>query len=212
MANASIRPYGPDDLEALYDICLRTGDAGQDASHLYQDPKLLGHLFAAPYAIYEPELALVLEDAQGVCGYILGALDSDAFYARLERDWWPALRGRYPEPQGESQAWSPDERLMHVIHHPRRALPKTLKPYPSHLHIDLLPRAQGQGWGGALMRALLGRLREKRSPAVHLGVAAGNTRAQGFYSKMGFHEIVREGEGIYLGMRLGADEGAGEHA
>ena len=47
---ARIRPYRPSDLDELYRICLLTGDAGQDATALYQDPRLLGHIFAAPSA------------------------------------------------------------------------------------------------------------------------------------------------------------------
>src|SRR5262245_63083228 len=41
---ALIRPYRPSDLDALYRICLLTGDDGQDATSLYNDPRLLGHL------------------------------------------------------------------------------------------------------------------------------------------------------------------------
>ena len=95
---ANIRPYRPGDIDALYQICLLTGDLGQDASSLYPDPKLIGHCFAAPYGLFEPALAFVAEDTAGVGGYVLGALDSQAFEKRLESDWWPQLRERYPEP------------------------------------------------------------------------------------------------------------------
>jgi hypothetical protein len=73
---AQIRPYRPADLGALYQICLLTGDDGQDATSLFRDPQLLGHCFAAPYGLFEPSLAFVAEDADGVGGYILGALDT----------------------------------------------------------------------------------------------------------------------------------------
>ena len=61
---ATIRPYRPDDLPALYDICLATGDNGADASHLYADRRLIGEIFAAPYAALEPGHAFVAEDAR----------------------------------------------------------------------------------------------------------------------------------------------------
>ena len=32
------RPAEPVDLDALYEVCLRTGDAGEDASHRFADP------------------------------------------------------------------------------------------------------------------------------------------------------------------------------
>src|SRR6516225_9035589 len=49
---AHIRPYRPGDLDALYEICLLTGDGGQDATSLFADPMLLGHFFAAPYGLF----------------------------------------------------------------------------------------------------------------------------------------------------------------
>src|SRR5262252_5524255 len=56
----TIRLCQPGDQDALNQICLRTGDSGADASHLYRHPELLGQLFAAPYAVLEPDLCFVL--------------------------------------------------------------------------------------------------------------------------------------------------------
>src|SRR5262249_34604312 len=92
----TIRPFQLSDLQALNEICLRTGDNGADASHLYRDPDLLGQRFAAPYAVLEPDLCFVLVHRDRPCGYILGTRDSAAFYARCEREWFPDLRRRYP--------------------------------------------------------------------------------------------------------------------
>jgi len=112
---AHIRPYRPGDLDALYQICLLTGDNGQDATSLFADPMLLGHFFAAPYGLFAPSLAFVLEDAQGVGGYILGALDTRAFEEQLESNWWPRLRTRYPDPAAgvPAEQWTRDQRLAH---------------------------------------------------------------------------------------------------
>ena len=54
----AVRPYHPSDLYSLYQICLKTADSGQDGSHLYRDPELIGAIFAAPYAVAEPEKIL----------------------------------------------------------------------------------------------------------------------------------------------------------
>ncbi len=87
-----IRSYRAGDLDKLYDICLATGDAGEDAAHLYHDPKLLGHVYAGAYGVLSPETALVVEDDAGVGGYIIGPADTYAFEKRCEAEWWPTLR------------------------------------------------------------------------------------------------------------------------
>ncbi len=206
----ALRPYQPRDLEAVYDICLKTGDSGEDATHLYDDPKALGHLYAGPYATLEPELAFMLEDEAGVCGYILGAFDTKTFYQALLSEWLPRLQQDLPDPAGDPEGWSRTERLYHIMHHPLEAGYATfypaLRPYPSHLHIDLLPRAQGRGQGARLMHTLLDTLSERGSSAVHLGMSSTNTRAEGFYKKLGFTELLRVGSGdphaLYLGRQL----------
>ena len=104
---ARIRCYQPNDLDDLYRICLQTADNGHDATALFRYP-LPGHVYAAPYAIFEPSLAFVAQDSAGVGGYIVAARDSQAFEQRLERDWWPELRASHPEPPqdlGRPREW-----------------------------------------------------------------------------------------------------------
>ena len=93
---ATIRNVRAGDRDALYEICLRTADAGDDGRHLYTDPLLPGHVWAGGYLAHEPEHAFVIDADHRVIGYVLGALDSRAFEAALERAWWPPLRAEYP--------------------------------------------------------------------------------------------------------------------
>ena len=188
---AHIRPYRPGDLDALYQICLLTGDNGQDATSLFADPMLLGHFFAAPYGLFAPSLAFVLEDAQGVGGYILGALDTRAFEEQLESNWWPRLRTRYPDPAAgvPAEQWTRDQRMAHMIHHPWRIPDELAARYPSHLHIDVLPRLQAGGYGRQMTNTLTAALRDRGSRGVHLHVPRGNQRAAGFYRHLGFTEL-----------------------
>src|SRR3954447_25645883 len=78
----TVRPFRADDLDDLYDISLATGEAGGDGAHLYVDPKLIGHIYSAPYARLEPQLALVVEDEQGVAGFVVGTADTSAWKKR----------------------------------------------------------------------------------------------------------------------------------
>lgn len=199
----TIRGYRPADLDAIYEICLLIGDNGQDASPLYAERAILGDLYAGAYGRFAPQLAFVAEDEAGVCGFTLGVLDTAGFAARLEREWWPALRQRYRDPSDiPAEKRNADQRAANLIHHPPMMPGKILAAYPSHLHIDVLPRLQGLGVGGRLMQMLLDALRTAGSVGVHLVVSAGNPRAIGFYQHVGFHELSRDPESLTLGKRL----------
>jgi ribosomal protein S18 acetylase RimI-like enzyme len=215
MEDCIIRPARPGDEPGACFVCLKTGDHGQDGEPYYRDdPDALGRIFVAPYLAFEPELSLILEDQQGVCGYALGAFDSRAFYARYETEWRPALCARFPAPEGFPAEWTPVQQVHHLYHHPDYYCPEPYEAYPSHLHIDLLPRAQGRGYGRRMVERIVDALRGRGSAGVHLGLSALNTRALGFYQRLGFRELIRVGSGadrcIYMGMELGAGHGIGQ--
>jgi ribosomal protein S18 acetylase RimI-like enzyme len=209
VTGAVVRQARAADLPGAYRVCLLTGNHGDDGEPLYRDdPDALGRIFVGPYLTFEPELGLVLEDAEGICGYALAAFDSRVFYARYEAEWRPSLCAMVKPPQGDPAAWTPLERVYHAYHHPDYFCPDPYASYPSHAHIDLLPRAQGRGYGRRMMDALTDSLRRRGSPGVHLGVTELNARARGFYAHIGFRELTRTGSGTdacrYLGMTLGS--------
>lgn len=201
-----IRRYEPADLPALYDICLRTAPSSSSDNHAYPaDPCALGNIYAAPYPAFDPNLTFVLADDIGVAGYVLGVSDTAAFNHWLKRTWLPPLRAAHPDPAGETASLTPVERLYRRFHHPNLELPAALELFPAHLHINLLPRAQGGGNGRRLMHRFLRELRKRNSPGVHLGLGAHNERALHFYGRCGFKELFRVGEpahSIWMGLNL----------
>jgi ribosomal protein S18 acetylase RimI-like enzyme len=205
MTERVIRPATPDDQRGTYHVCLKTGDHGRDGEALYrEDPDALGRIYVGPYLAFEPELSLVLEDHTGICGYALAAFDSRRFYARYESEWRPRLSAAFPEPQGSPHGWTSLQHVYHAYHHPDYFCPEPYAAYPSHLHIDLLPRAQGCGYGRRMLEQVMDRLRSRGSPGAHLGVSARNRRAEGFYRKLGFRELTRRGPDddrvVYMGI------------
>jgi GNAT superfamily N-acetyltransferase len=209
MNDCVIRLARPGDEPGAYHVCLKTGDRGEDGEALYaDDPDALGRIFVGPYLTFEPELSLILEDAEGVCGYALGALDSRAFYARYETEWRPRLCAQFSAPAGEPEHWTPVQQLHHEYHHPEYFCPEPYDAYPSHLHIDLLPRAQGRGLGRRMLEQVMDLMRRRGSPGAHLGVNRRNTRAHAFYEHLGFRELTRTGTDqsgcIYMGKTLSA--------
>jgi ribosomal protein S18 acetylase RimI-like enzyme len=207
MNDCVIRSARAGDEPGAYHVCLKTGDHGKDGEPFYrEDRDALGRIFVGPYLKYEPELSLILEDDQGICGYALGAFDSRNFFGRYEADWRPDLCARFPAPQGDPSRWTRVQSVYHWYHHPDYFTPEPYEVYPSHLHIDLLERAQGRGYGRRMLEQVMDKLRQRDSPGAHLGVSALNPSAFGFYQRLGFRELIRVGSGkdgcIYLGRKL----------
>ena len=76
MSPCVIRPARPGDEAGAYYVCVKTGDYGQDGEGFYKDdPEALGRVFVGPYLAFEPDLSLILQDNEGICGY---ACDSAA--------------------------------------------------------------------------------------------------------------------------------------
>ena len=210
--SARIRDYRPTDKAATYHVCLKTGDNGGDGESFYrEDPDALGRIYVGPYLQFEPELALVLEDEQGVCGYALGAFDSREFWRRYEEEWRPRLCAEFQDPASRNPSrdaaeWTRVEHIWHQYHAPEYFLPEPYERYPSHCHIDLLDRGRGAGHGRAMMETIFERLRSRGSPGVHLEMSAVNDRAYGFYRHLGFVELARRGSGedgsIFLGLEF----------
>jgi len=184
-----LRQATANDHPALCMICLKTGDAGEDATSREDDPALMGQIYAVPYQVLEPDLAYVVDGADGVAGYLFGALDTETFNARLASDWYPALQGRVADPGPNRSAWRNSDWARHAIHHPNLDLPDALAPYPSHGHIDLLPQARGRGIGRRCMRFLEQRLEAGGSTGLFLDVHRRNKNAQRFYAMLGYQPV-----------------------
>ena len=200
MADFSIRSYKSADTSAVYEICLKTGNSGQDATHLFSDPLVLGHLYVGPYMEFEPQSVFILEDDQGPCGYIMGVLDSQTYYQWMHSEWLPKIRVDYKKPTGNPDIWDETEKITNLLFHPvsQRLLPD----FPSHLHIDLLSRAQGKGQGKLMMDRFIDYLRYNKIPGVHLELSVNNDRAFNFYRKHGMQELDRDNESIIMGYYL----------
>lgn len=194
-----IRRARAEDRDACYDICVRTGASGQEATGLYRYPELLGDVFVGPYLALSPDYAFVLDGPTGVVGYVLGAVDTADFDASCEARWWPVRRTDYA-----AATVAPDSRdawLLRWIATPP-AVPAFVDAFPSHLHIDILPEGQGGGWGGRLVRRLLDAFGDAGSRGVHLGVGRDNVSAVGFYEHLGFREIDGDESTAWMGLAL----------
>jgi ribosomal protein S18 acetylase RimI-like enzyme len=202
---AMIRRYREGDHRALYGICVRTAEGGEDARGKYLSDDLMPDLFAGPYVFLEPDFAAVLDDGHRAVGYVVGTPDTAAFVLAYRERWIPHLAGRYPvPPDPPDPPVSPDDQLLALHYGPERMLWPGLSEYPAHLHIDLLPAFQGAGYGTRLMKAFFDAAARAGAAGVHVVVVASNARALGFYRHLGFGpiEVADPGTVVYLGLPL----------
>ncbi len=188
-----------DDLPVLRRICLLTGNRGEDATHLFNDEDLLGDYYAAPYAVLEPETCFVVTQDAGAVGYIVGAADSAEFGRRCESLWFPRVRQRLMESRSERGPF--EDRIASLVMegHP---VVNSLADFPAHLHINLLPVAQGKGWGRRLIERFLDTLQQRGVKGVHLGVGKKNLPAIAFYQHLQFEILRDEPAALLMGRRL----------
>ena len=196
----TVRKFQEEDRPALYHVCLATGDSGADAVDLYNQKDMLGEIYVGPYLSFQPDLSFTLIQ-DGVSGYALAALDTTSFEDTLSTHWWPVIlekyNGRSPENFNERE-----KNLHSYLQNPPLRPKEIVKQYPSHLHIDLLEKAQGRGIGKAMMLLVLETLKEQGSPGVHLGMGAQNARAFTFYTKLGF-TLLNKNDGEWtMGLKL----------
>jgi len=181
------------DLPGVYRVCHETGGPGDG-----QNPDLLGHVYAGPYVIAPRTIAHVVADELGVSGYVLGCEDTRQFEAWCEQNWWPALREQYPP----DAALPVDAEMVQLLHSPPRSPDTVVAEYPAHLHIDLLPRTQGHGYGRTLIEQLCAELAARGAAGVHLGVGTDNANAIRFYEHLGFLTLEEHPEVRWMGKVL----------
>lgn len=195
-----IRPYRPADRPAMYEICLKTADAGNDATGILSDDTLWGDLFAVPYVERHPDLAWVVESEDGrVIGYIVATDDTDAFARWFRDEWWPRFQDRFPRP---ADATTREERMIEYGYSRAPGTEPHAAEYPAHLHIDLLPETQGQGLGRRLIDTLFDELTRRGVAGLHLGMDPNNTGAAAFYERLGMEELPTDPGGKSYGVRF----------
>ncbi|WP_418276870.1 GNAT family N-acetyltransferase [Isoptericola jiangsuensis] len=211
MTDLVVRPYRPSDRAAVGEVCVRTAAAGGDARGVYSDDSLMPDVYALPYVDHAPEVAFVVVDPSTTppvdggdavlavddglaVGYVLAAPDTVEFVRWWQQEWTPGFVERHPRPGPTPAAPSYSEAdLLRDGADPTRMLrgisTAELTAYPAHLHIDLIPRAQGRGLGRRLVAVLCAALADRGVAGVHLGHDPANTGARAFYDRLGFVEL-----------------------
>lgn len=189
MAHVEVRRYEPADRDGLVALFGAAG-AGAPGSEVWGHEASLAEVYLTPYLDLEPDSAFVaLVDGQ-LAGYLVGCVDETDFPSEEER-----LRAvikkyrlfRRPESRRFFLRAAYDSLVLRLRREPT-AGELTDSRWPSHLHIDLLPVARGNGAADGVMNLWFDRLRAVGSPGCYLQTSAENTRAVRFFERMGFEK------------------------
>jgi len=195
VAAIQIRPYERQDINAILQICCKTGYMGQNLAKIhFKDRLLFAYLFCLYYPLYEPEhcFVAVTEDDSRVVGYIIGTPATlqqiDNFIKTMI--WRIFLRiltitlWRYPQSFLRLGGF-----LKTVI---QNDIPdKVLKKYPAHFHINVDPDFQASGIGTQLLTTFEEHIRRLNVSGIHLETTTKNKKAIPFYKKHNY-KILKE--------------------
>lgn len=181
----SIRNFNSKDTEYLKKICIET------AKDIFRGKKITERALVDVYCRYyieqEPENCFVVVDEHDKAkGYILCAQNYDSYKKIFKENYL--------------KTWNPVTLIMGNF--AMKSIKDYVKEYPSHLHIDLLPECQGQGYGRKLVEALIVHLREKKINGLMLHVSVDNDGAISFYKKCGFKVLHAEKHDVLMGIKL----------
>lgn len=182
-----IRHFEKKDIENLRTICHETATAKE----YVENKELVCTLYCDYYYEQEPESVFVVADENdNAVGYILCAKDYGKFFKDFNRIYLDKVKKL-------SRTKALEQRLMPLLY------TKIAKEYPAHLHIDLLPVCQGQGWGTKLVEKLCEHLKQQNIKGLSLGVGADNKGAIRFYERLGFKKVKSIfGKAIVFGKKL----------
>lgn len=193
-----VRPFQPEDREALLQIGAETAFFGAPIEKFLEDRHVFMDAFYSYYTDYEPEHAWVACVDNKVAGFLTGCFNSTSHDRVMQRKLlprviWKWLRGGYhPGPK----TWQYTRAAFGAAL--RGEIPGAdITRYPAHLHINLLPEARGYGLGRQLIEAYLGQLLDACVPGVHLQTTSMNVVACKLYEKVGFRLLAAKPTRMY---------------
>lgn len=176
------------DIPTAEQICLATADESLRRTAASRENTLL--LYNRYYTRASLDACLVaVNEADEAVGYILCAPDYKTYCESFRKNECKDIR-KLGLLRGVRAWFEPQLQKKYA------------KRYPAHLHIDLLPEAQGQGMGTALMHALKTHLRAQNVQGVFLCVGKDNKKALRFYKKQDFQVLNIVGGAVLMGCVL----------
>ena len=176
-----IRPYRPADKERLRYICKETAwdSYKADENKLESVPILYNDYFTEQ----EPEYVFVLADeTDTVVGYIICSVDYEKFHRLMDTEYRSRVLKVAPE----------ETKLLDSF---LEALEK-IKDRAEHIHMDMLPQCQHQGWGKKMLDALIEKLKADGIQSLSGCMVSRGAASYRLCTKYGFREIYDYGNDV----------------
>lgn len=185
-----IRDYRHEDAKKLRFICMET--AFEDYRKDPVKRESVPIMFLDYFIEQEPELVSVLaNDQDEAVGYVICSRDYGKFQEKMQGEYRQRLLEKAPGEVAFLDGFLP-------------ALEK-IQDKPTHLHIDLLPEAQHQGWGKNLIYSLGVKLRQRGEHYLSICCNSRGSDGYPFYRRLGFYEIYDYGNDV-VSLTLNLDE------
>jgi hypothetical protein len=165
-----IRPYRPEDREAVRQICRRTAYRNKGSDAVFEDGEVFADYWTRYYTDFEPESCLVVEEDGEVVGYLLGCRDTARFIRVMSRRIVPAALGRAFWRLATFRYRKPSTRRMIywlVTRGWREAPEIPIDRFPAHYHCNILRKGFGKGYYSRLVLLFLDQLDREGVPGLH---------------------------------------------
>ncbi|XP_011309622.1 protein O-GlcNAcase isoform X2 [Fopius arisanus] len=175
----TIRPYLPSDEDAVYAVCNRiTGVSGTSA---------VADRLVGGYLTLSPEFCMVVEDDDGIVGYIAASLNVKTFNQKMAVSWIPELQVKYPLEDITNDLPSSVQEAIRYFHSFTVDVPEQLaRQHPSQIMCSVLPTVTDQSIPKRLITCILAALRANGSFGVHTTMSSMDKESHEFYGKLGF--------------------------
>lgn len=190
----TIRPYVSADQSAVYEVCRRTCDDGADGTEIFPFHKdLVADKLIGAFLTNSPEYCFVMEDEEGVCGYLLAALDHDVHDKKLEMAWLPTMQDKYPKPTHSANNLSPAEEMISSLHcHKGYTCEPLQKSYPSLVRVDMLPGRCNDAMARHALAVTVAALKTNGSHGICAEIHVGDRSTVERYSALGMKEVTAQ--------------------
>ncbi|XP_076812600.1 protein O-GlcNAcase-like [Clavelina lepadiformis] len=187
-----VRPYVPSDEKSVFEVCCSTHNDGVYSDVFSEHKQLPADRLVGALLTLSPEYCFVVEDEEGLCGYLAAALDAKKFWKKYELAYLPEMREKYEKPESNDDEMTQVERMIVELHSSEDrfsyASDDLASAYPSLMTLALYSRASNN-IAKSMTVCLLSALKSHHSSGVHVIVPSDSHHYIDVYTKLGFSKI-----------------------